>query len=198
MSAHLLEAIALTMPRKRTRPANLTIRRRLASAAAAAASATLLTTVGAAPAQAYEYRSGGDTGHSNTSGTGKCKQTTWRTLVVSAEPPAVTGVDLLGGAKDYTWVRYKAYLVNAYNGATVEQTGWSGWLQAADNQVATWSGISTLSGDLRGNYVMDYRIEWWNSTRQLGWEAHRVGKYNFYNDYNVGPFGPFSSCYKAG
>jgi hypothetical protein len=31
------------------------------------------------------------------------------------------------------------------------------------------------------------------SSRQIGWQAHRVDKYNFYNDYNSGPPGSFSS-----
>lgn len=46
-------------------------------------------------------------------------------------------------------------------------------------------------------YWIDVRVEWWTSKRQIGWEAHRIYRYLYTDEYNAGPYGPFSSCYRV-
>jgi hypothetical protein len=50
--------------------------------------------------------------------------------------------------------------------------------------------------DWRGNYGVDIRVEWWNSKRMVGWRTYRLSAFQYFDQYNVGPFGPLSSCYK--
>ena len=164
--------------------------------AIAVAAVSLLVFVPASPASAYMYASGGNTGGASTV-RGSCNYmrtnvSGWLRMITN--PPTVTGVNLTYGT-DFTWVRYRAYLVNVNTGSSVYATGWSGWLQARDDTAATWSGYTTLDGDWNGNWTVDYRIEWWNSTRMLGWQAHRIRPYNYY-DQRIGPYGPISTCYK--
>lgn len=179
---------------------NRTTRRLVATTAGLVTAALALLT---SPAHAYPYADSGSgtfIGRASTT-TGSCKY--MRTNVngwmrTATSPPVVTGANpTYGAGNDWSWVRYRAFLVRLDTGATVTSTGWSGWLSVRDDQSATWSGTTLLDGtDWRGNYVVDYRIEWWNSTRILGWQAHRLTPYVYYDGISSGSYGPISSCYK--
>ncbi len=118
-------------------------------------------------------------------------------LRTSAVPPAVSGANVRRRAGDVTRARYRAYLVDASQGhATLEVSGWSGWLRVREGRGSTWQGETAFSGGWRGNYRMDVRIEWWRSGRLVGWRAYRITTYNYFDQYNRGPNGPLSSCYK--
>jgi hypothetical protein len=93
-------------------------------------------------------------------------------------------------------VRYRAFLVNATTGATIDSTGYTSWVIARDNSPAQFSGYTVFDAGWRGNYVVDYRIEWWAGGRVSGWTAQRINAYNAYYQ-NVGPYGPYSTCFKV-
>jgi hypothetical protein len=50
--------------------------------------------------------------------------------------------------------------------------------------------------DWRGAYDTDILIEWHNATRRVGWRWERVSRFDYYDQYNTGPYGPLSYCYK--
>jgi hypothetical protein len=145
-----------------------------------------------APAQAYSLGGWGKRGASST-GPATCKFGvfgTYSLLTLSAYPPRVTGARARRGRE---FVRYRAYLVNTSENV-VNRTGWSGWIRVRDNRWRTWSGITQLSGDWRGNYYLDYRIEWWSPSRRIGLRDLRIYPYYYYSEHNEGPMGPFTSC----
>lgn len=152
------------------------------------------------PVHAAAYAAGGAIGPSSI-GQGTCSY--MRTnlngwLQTETAPPAIYARNYTyGGGNDRQLVRYRAFLVNAYTGATVRATGYSGLAWAWDNRPAPFSGMTVLTGDWRGNYYVDYRIEWLDSTgtRVLGWAAHRFVSYRYFNQ-RIGPYGPIGSCAK--
>lgn len=116
-------------------------------------------------------------------------------LSITAAPPAVTGANLRRGRRDVTSVRYRMYLVDAQHGyATAAHSSWSGWLRARDTKVALWSGVTSFTAPWYGIYALDVRIEWWKGGRLRGVRALRSYRFNFFNQYNVGPAGPYSFC----
>ncbi len=113
-------------------------------------------------------------------------------------PPNVAAPNLRRGVVDATWARYRAVLVDANSGTPLWRTRWSGWLRAVDNEFRTWTGKTVLAKwDWRGNYVVRVKVEWWNSTRKLGQKWWALHRYGYLNEYNVGPFGPMTTCFKA-
>ncbi len=158
--------------------------------------ATLAAT--AAPAEARVYSYGGSTGSAKTV-TGYCKYDRTNvsgSLRIAENPPNVSAINRTTGT-DYNWVRYQAFLIDANNANVLQRSGWSGWLRVSDASYSTWSGTTSWAGlDWRGNYTMDFRIEWWDSSQLLGWQAHRIEPYNYYDMYNVGPIGPITTCRK--
>jgi hypothetical protein len=118
-------------------------------------------------------------------------------LTTSVRPPVVTGANLRRRRRnDRTSVRYAVYLVDATNGhRTLEVSNWSGWLRVREATRATWSGTTSFTYDWSGNYRVDLRVEWWKAGRRVGWRAHRVTSYQFFDQYNAGPYGPISSCH---
>jgi hypothetical protein len=167
-------------------------------AAIAGTAALVLLVCLSASAEAYIYAGGGYRGATNTIDA-HCRYVRTNAqgyLTTSAAPPGVTGADLRAGwGNDWTWVRYRAYLVDS-GGNTLQTSGWSGWQQVRDDQAARWSGVTSFSSHWSGAYRIDLRIEWWNSSSMIGWEAHRITRYKYFDMYNIGPYGPFSSCYK--
>jgi hypothetical protein len=160
----------------------------LALAVPPLASAEVLTTRGKHGASSTSR--GGDCWYRNTGLRGY--------LVTRVWPPTVTGANLRRRHKDRTWVHYRAELVDAADGhRTLASTGYSSWLRVREGRRRTWSGLTSLDADWRGSYRIDVLVEWWNRTRRVGYRWHRVKAYNYYDEYNVGPFGPFSSCYRA-
>ena len=146
----------------------------------------------AAPAQAYSLGGWGKRGLSRT-GAATCKFgvfSTYSLLTLSAFPPWVTGARARRGRE---WVRYRAYLVNTAENV-VNRTRWSAWLRVRDYRWKTWGGITQLAGDWRGNYYLDYRIEWWSPSRRIGLRDLRIYPYYYYSEHNEGPMGPFTSC----
>ena len=119
-------------------------------------------------------------------------------LRVAVAPPSVSGANTKRGTRrERTYVRYRVYVTDANrDNATLQVSGWSSSIAVRQSGWRSWAGITTFDMDWRGNYGADIRIEWWNSRRMIGWRAHRLSAFAFYDQYNVGPFGPLSSCYK--
>jgi hypothetical protein len=143
-------------------------------------------------AAAYVLEGRGKQGATKT-GPVVCKFGNFRTyglLTLAGNPPRVTGAPSRRGRE---FVRYRAYIVNMSE-QVVERTNWSGWLRVRDNRYRTWSGLTQLSADWRGNYYLDYRIEWWTNTRKIGLRDLRLHPYYYYTEHNEGPIGPFNSC----
>jgi hypothetical protein len=111
-------------------------------------------------------------------------------LRISTRPPEVMGTTSRAGAES---VRYAAWLVDPA-GNTVAVSSWSGWLTAQDGAWATWSGETAFIADWRGNYRIDFRIEWWDQSRQLAWQVRRITAYYYFDEWNTAWGGPFASC----
>jgi hypothetical protein len=111
-------------------------------------------------------------------------------LRVSTRPPKVTGAASRLGAE---WVRFAAWLVDPA-GNTVSVTSWSPWLAAADGVWATWTGETFFTADWRGNYRIEFRIEWWDQSNRIAWQWHRITGYYYFDEWNTAWGGPFPSC----
>lgn len=112
-----------------------------------------------------------------------------------ALPPVVKGVNLRRGRRDYTRVRYRVHFTAQHSNENLATSGWSGMQRVSDRRAVTWSGTTSFEGDYRSGYYLDLRVEWWRHGRLLGWRAHRIDNYSYYNAYNVGPLGPMGSCF---
>ena len=84
----------------------------------------------------------------------------------------------------------------AFSFATLATSSWSDYIRVRQSQMRSWPGTTVFDMDWRGNYGADIRIEWSNSKRVVGWRAYRTKAFGFFDQYNAGPFGPISSCYK--
>ena len=184
----------LTAPRPASRSAALLVGVTLMFAALLGASSAVPT------AEAALLSAGGYRGLSEVQATARCKYSSvgpQGTLATTAFTPAVVGADLRAGVEDITWARYRTFLVDSA-GNTADATGWSGWLRASDQRGSVWTGApATLVGAWRGSYRLETRIEWWNSSRMLGWAAHAVARYQFFDQFNSGPYGPYSRCARS-
>lgn len=130
-----------------------------------------------------------------------CRHKIWGTtgvLQMTAPPPTVYAYNYRAGAgNDGAYIRYAVYLANVRTGATMQASSWSGWAWAADNRPAAFSGAAMYSPDWRGQYVVDYRIEWWaaGGRAPLAWTAHRADRY-FYVASNTVAGGVWQTCMK--
>lgn len=113
---------------------------------------------------------------------------------LTAQPPYVKSPDFNIGQVDSTWARYKVYLVDAYTGATISSSNWSGWLLTYDNRVTTWTGSAAFTTGSSW-YYLDYRIEWWIGNNFYGWQANRVTSYYYY-DLNGVLIRNLQQCYR--
>ena len=170
--------------------------RRTFSALVAAAAALLAVLAGAvAPASAAIFAGNGSWGYYNV-GQATCRSRLYgntQGVELTAASPIAYAKDLhAGGGNDSAWVRFRVFVVNASTGATVTSSGYSGWARALDNSAASWSGntVFTLAGG--GNYRVETRVEWWNSTSQIGWVADRTTSYRLISTYGFAYNG--SSC----
>ncbi|GAA1942576.1 hypothetical protein [Nocardioides marmoribigeumensis] len=161
--------------------------RRTSTALLTAATALVAVLVGAmAPASAQIFAGNGTWGYYDV-GQATCRSRLYgNTQVVdltAASPRALAKNLHAGGGNDAAWVRFRVFVVNASTGATVTSSGYSGWKRAWDNSPATWSGgtLFTLAG--RGNYRVETRVEWWNSTSRIGWIADRTTSYRLISAY---------------
>jgi hypothetical protein len=118
-------------------------------------------------------------------------------LTTSAPSPSVTGANLRRRRKDYTYVRFAVWLRDASGGGVLQASSWSSWIRVSDRSgLRTWRGGTEFPPhDWRGNYRLEIGIEWWTSRRRVGWRNAVLTSYNFYDQYNVGPFGPLASCH---
>jgi hypothetical protein len=142
---------------------------------------------------------GGKQGAATTS-QGTCKYRVFGprgVLQVGVPAPAVSGANTRRGTRrERTYVRYRVDVTDAWNFSALATSSWSDYIRVRQSQTSSWSGPTSFDMEWRGNYGADIRIEWWNSKRRIGWRAYRTGAFGFYDQYNVGPFGPISSCYK--
>lgn len=154
-----------------------------------------------APAEAARYAGGGYVGWHRTPDV-DCRHKIWGSssvLQMTAPPPTVYAYNArTGGGNDGAWVRYRIFLVDARTGQTLNSTGWSGFAWALDNRPAAWSGSAMFSPDARGQYVLDYRIEWWSggASTYHGWSAYRADRYP-YTAYNNVAGGVWTTCLKT-
>jgi hypothetical protein len=119
-------------------------------------------------------------------------------LQVGVPAPDVSGANTRRGTRrERTFVRYRVFATDAFsNFATLVASSWSGYIRVRQSETRSWSSPTSFDMEWRGNYGADIRIEWWNSRRMIGWRAYRTTAFAFYDQYNVGPYGPLSSCYK--
>ncbi|GAA5019342.1 hypothetical protein GCM10023258_06890 [Terrabacter aeriphilus] len=184
-----------------TTPRRHPVRQQLARllAAVALVVAAVLATVTPASAAIYDGRG---TFGAYVAPQIDCRHKIWvatGVLQMTIPAPTVYAHNYRAGAgNDGAYIRYAAYVVDAWTGGVLYRTGWSGWSYAYDNRAAAFSGAATYSPDWRGNYVVDYRIEWWapGGTAPLGWVAHRADRYPYADVYTIAR-GVFSSCYKV-
>jgi hypothetical protein len=157
--------------------------------------ALLATVLGAAPAaDAHSVLAErGWTGASYIPDRGVCKFRVGGVLQVGTNPPTVTGPNLRRRRRDLTRARYAVWFMRG-NGEVLDASNWSGWIRVSDRGWSTWNGFTAFNGDWRNNYLLDFRIEWWKRGRRKGWRAYRMETYNYWDQYNIGPYGPFSSC----
>lgn len=149
-----------------------------------------------APAQAAIYAAGGNWGP-YTQADATCRSRIYGTSKVvdlTVPAPRVFAKNVYAGSgNDWAWVRIRAFVVDANTGATVTSSGYSAWSYATDTAPATWSGTTNFSLNGNGNYRVDHRIEYWNSTVQVGWAADRINRFRLINSYGTS-IGTFGSC----
>jgi len=160
----------------------------------------VLFALAAPQASAYRLSSGGKTGGS-TDYRGSCKYGVFGprgVLTVGVESPTVSGANTKRGTRrEITSVRFRVEVTDAFRDhATLTSSGWSSRIRVRQNRSRTWSGLTFQQMDWRGSYGADILVEWWNSTRRVGWRWHRNNSFNYYDHYGRGPYGPFSSCYR--
>lgn len=152
-----------------------------------------------APAEAAVYAGGGKRGRVSLP-TARCDYRVFvrsGVLQVTSAAPTVKGPNIRAGRIDRRWARYRLFLMNNA-GRVIQTSTYSAWLRVRDDRWKTWSGSTMFSAAWDGApYWIDVRVEWWNSKRQIGWEAHRIYRYLYTDEYNAGPYGPFSSCYRV-
>jgi hypothetical protein len=119
-------------------------------------------------------------------------------LQVGVPAPDVSGANTRRGTRrERTYVRYRVDATDALSDfATLAASAWSGYIRVRQSETRSWSGLTIFDMDWQGNYGADISIEWWNSKRRIGWRVYRTRAFGFYDQYNVGPYGPISSCYK--
>lgn len=169
------------------------IRRSAIRTLAITTAAVAVSTVGiGSSASAATYWSTGSLG-SATVPQGVCKYyPVWGRLDAAIDAPTIFARNTTAG-QDAQWVRYRFYVVDG-NGSTVQTSTYSAFALAYDNVPARFGG-ATLFTNIPNNSRLDVRIEWWNSTQQVGALAYRVESYKHYSGM-VGPYGNLSSCAK--
>ena len=70
-------------------------------------------------------------------------------------------------------------------------------MAAADGAWATWTGETAIAADWRGNYNMEFLIEWWDESSRIAWQVHRITNYYYYyyfDEHGTAWGGLFPSC----
>ena len=136
---------------------------------------------------------GGKRGGSFLPDYGICKSRILGKVEIGTHPPTVKGVNLRRGRRDITKVRFKTWFMSGE--AVVAVSNWSNWLRVSDRGWFTWTGYTYFNqGWWQYNYYLDIRVEWWKNGRRRGWRDHRQDNYRYWDQYGVGPAGPFGSC----
>lgn len=167
----------------------------------AIAAASALVGTGVHTADAAIYAGGGNFGAYTANARITCRHQIFgqaQSVVMTVPPPTAYAFNARAGANnDSNWIRYRVFLVDDRTGRTIQSSNYSQWVLATDVKPATWAGSTTFRGDVtRGQrYTVDYRIEWWNSTRQVAWVADRSTNFFYINYANVG-MGTWRSCFK--
>jgi hypothetical protein len=162
-----------------------------------AALALALALAVAAPASAYDLIDRGKTGRSAAK-VGSCKYGVYGPngiLTVGIDSPVVTGANTRRRTRrERTWVRYRVDVTNAGGSyETLMESGYSDFFRVRQNKRYSLPG-STFNMDWRSYYGADVLIEWWNSTRRIGYRWHRLEQFLYFDNYNRGPWGPFPNC----
>jgi hypothetical protein len=117
-------------------------------------------------------------------------------LEIAIPPPSVTGANVRRRQRgERSLARYAVWLLDANTGTTLLVSNWSAWIRVREGTTGTWTGNTAFTADWRGNYRLELRIEWWRSNRRIGWRAHSVDRYQFFDQYNTGPYGPIGTCH---
>ena len=156
--------------------------------------------VGAAGASATPVSTTGLAGPS-TVAQGSCKYVRTNlsgSLRSVTAPPSVWARNSVAGVgNDAQRVRYMAFAIEVGTSRVLTNTGWSGTTWAWDNKAASWTGSTTFNMDWRVNFQVGYLIQWLNSAGAVvGSTLQVVDSYQYYDGFNVGPYGPFFSCAK--
>ena len=106
----------------------------------------------------------------------------------------VRGINFRRGRNDYSWVRYKVWLVDWTNSQLLNESGWSGSIRVSDRRHRTSSGVDASQASHTGAYTLDVRLEWFKNGRLRGWWAYRLDNWHHWDVYNQGPFGPYPGC----
>jgi hypothetical protein len=115
-------------------------------------------------------------------------------LQLTGGPPVVQGANLKRRKRnDRTAVRYYVLLVDLA-GTQINASSWSSWAWVGERSTVTWQGDTWFRANWRGFYRLGYFIEWATARRRVGSYYHLVDRYQYYDQYNVGPSGPLSSC----
>ena len=164
-----------------------------AKLASAALGAIALSAIVVSPAAASTYWWTGNVGTA-TIPQGVCRYySAWNRLDMAIDPPAIYARNnTVGAGNDSQWVRYRVFVVNS-SGAAVQSSPYSGFAVAYDNSPARFSGATLFNG-VPNNSRIDFRIEWWNSSSQVGALAHRVDRYVIHNG-QPWPVGTYDSCF---
>ncbi len=168
---------------------------------AALAALACLALASAAHASSVVTGGAGKRGASLASG-GTCAYRIFGTrgvLQLGVTQPIVSGPDRRRRrARERSFARYRVYVTDVANGyATVATSEWSDWLTVREGDGSWWSSPTIFELDWRGNYGADVLVEWWTSRRMIGWRTHRVTAFQYFDQFDTGPYGPMSSCAKA-
>jgi hypothetical protein len=165
-------------------------------------SAAVLLVLAAAPPASADHVVGtsGKTGVATTY-QGSCRYLMFPSrgiLRVGVPAPSVSGANTRRRTRrESTYVRYRVHLTEAYSRGLLATSSWSDFTRIRQSQMRSWSGPETiLDGEWSSIYGADVHIEWWNSKRRVGWRTYRTQAFQFFDQYNTGPFGPITHCYK--
>lgn len=124
----------------------------------------------------------------------------WSDLELTTTPPQIYARDITSGAgNDTQLVRYRVAITNVSDGQVVSLSNFSATAYARDNAPARFNGNTSLRVPWRGNYKLVIHIQWLSpdGRQVVGAAANEVDRYQYYDGYNTGPYGPMSSCTKA-
>ena len=122
--------------------------------------------VGAASAQADQFLvQDGRTGSSRLVEPARCQYfgtggVDSRYLELAVSAPAVKGVNLRRGRKDWSRARFAVWVVDAAdNYRSLASSEWSSWMRVNDRRVSQWPGVTSFTAGFRGAYSLEVRVD---------------------------------------